>query len=103
MTASGERPAYLIADIDVRDAKRYADYRDTVPALIAKHGGRYLVRGAEVRVLEGDWRPRRFVLMQFPSRRALDGFLDDPDYAPLRALRHEVADSNVLAVDGVGG
>jgi uncharacterized protein (DUF1330 family) len=100
---TAEIPAYLIADIEVRDPARYENYRRDVPALIARHGGVYVVRGAEVAVLEGAWHPRRLVVLRFPSRRALEAYLDDPDYQPLKALRQEVTRSSVVVVDGLGG
>jgi uncharacterized protein (DUF1330 family) len=94
-------PSYLIVDVSVKDPARYADYIRQVPAVIARHGGEYLVRGGAVDVIEGDWTPSRLVVMRFPTREALQGYLDDPDYAPLRDLRREVADSIVIAADGL--
>ena len=41
--------AYLIADVEVKDAQAYEDYRQKVPAVIAAYGGRYLVRGRKQR------------------------------------------------------
>lgn len=93
--------AYLIVDIDVHDADRYRPYLEAVPELVAKHGGQYLVRGGEHEVLEGTWRPNRLVLFRFPSRRAIEEFLSDPDYAPLKELRQAVTTSNLVAVDGI--
>ena len=52
-------PAYVIADIDVQDPVRYADYRAMVPASIEAYGGRFLARGGKVESLEGPWRPKR--------------------------------------------
>ena len=60
-------PAYIIADIEVSDPTRYEEYRKIAPAAIAKHGGRYLARGGQSAVLEGDWRPGRLVILEFPS------------------------------------
>lgn len=94
-------PAYMIVDVDVRDLARYDDYKSQVPALIARHGGEYLVRGGTHEVIEGDWQPTRMVLFRFPSRAAIRAFLDDPEYRPLAALRHEVAKSRIIAVDGI--
>lgn len=93
--------AYLIVDVDIKDAQRYESYKRAVPALIARHGGEYLVRGGGFDVLEGTWRPTRLVLLRFPDRQALHAFLDDPDYRPLAALRHSIADSSMVAVDGL--
>ena len=94
-------PAYMIVDVDIRDLQRYEDYKREVPALIAKHGGEYLVRGGAFEVLEGDWQPTRMVLFRFPSRAAIRAFMDDPAYRPLAALRHEIAKSRIIAVDGL--
>lgn len=93
--------AYLIVDVAIRDPQRYEDYKQKVPALIARHGGEYLVRGGVHEVLEGEWRPTRLVLFRFPSRDAIKAFLADPDYQPLAALRHAIADSSLVAVDGL--
>ena len=94
-------PAYMIVDVDIRDLARYEDYKRQVPALIARHGGEYLVRGGAHEVIEGDWTPTRMVLFRFPSRASIRAFMDDPDYRPLAALRHEIANSRIIAVDGI--
>jgi uncharacterized protein (DUF1330 family) len=93
--------AYMIVNLDVHDPEGMAEYRDKVPALIAKHGGEYIVRGGEFEVLEGTWRPSRLVIFRFPDRQAIHGFYDDPDYAGLKALRLRTADSELVIVDGV--
>ncbi len=95
-------PAYLIVDVDLRDSTAYEAYKSRVPALIARHGGEYLVRGGEHEVLEGEWRPHRLVLFRFPDRAAIRAFMADPDYAPLKALRQRIASTNAVAVDGIG-
>jgi len=93
--------AYMLVDVEVRDAEQYAKYRDEVPALIAKHGGEYLVRGGDFDVVEGDWKPHRLVLFRFPSRQAIHDLMGDPEYAELKALRQRVANSIVVAMDGI--
>jgi uncharacterized protein (DUF1330 family) len=93
--------AYLIVDIAIKDPARYEDYKRAVPALIARHGGEYLVRGGEFEVLEGDWRPTRLVLFRFPDRTSIRAFFADPDYRPWAELRHAIADSSLVAVDGL--
>lgn len=92
--------AYLIADIDVRDAERYKEYVEHVPALIRKHRGEYRVRGGACRVLEGRWQPSRLIVLEFPTREDAVAFYDDPEYAPYRNLRLSIADSSLVIVDG---
>jgi uncharacterized protein (DUF1330 family) len=95
--------AYLIADIRVRDTERYKDYVANVSTLVAKHGGRYRVRGGAVDVLEGSWSPGRLVILEFPDRAAALGFYNDPAYAPLKKLRQTIAASAVALVEGWDG
>ncbi len=93
--------AFMIVDLDVHDPEGFASYQTDVPALIAKHGGEYLVRGGEHEVIEGDWQPKRLVIFRFPDRQAIHNFFDDPDYADLKALRLRTATSSIIAVDGM--
>ena len=92
---------YLIVDLDVHDAATYEEYRRLVPALIARHGGEYLARGGASDALEGDWTPHRMVLVVFPDHASMRAFVDDPDYVPVRAIRHASATSRVIALDGI--
>ncbi|MCC7038921.1 MAG: DUF1330 domain-containing protein [Burkholderiales bacterium] len=95
--------AYLIADIDVRDPARYDAYRAEVGATIARHGGKFLVAGGPVRILEGDGVVHRPVVVEFPSMAALEDWYRSAEYAPLITLRQEAACGFLYAVDGVGG
>ena len=85
--------AYLLVDLDVQDTGGFERYKNEVPALIAKHGGEYLIRGGEFEVIEGDWQPSRLVLFRFPDRAAIRAFFDDPSYAELKVLRNQTANS----------
>lgn len=94
--------AYLVVDIaNVRDERRYAQYKAEVsPGLIAA-GGTYLARGGAIEVLEGDWQPNRIVLVRFDSSAAARRWWESGDYASLRRLRQESTRTNMLIVDGV--
>lgn len=93
--------AYLYADIEVTDPSAYETYRQQVPALIAAHGGRYLVRGGAVEVLEGDCLPRRQVILEFPDMARLKAFYAAPEYQTLIAIRQGASRGNLLAIEGV--
>ena len=93
--------AYLIVDLEVHDSDGFQKYREGVGALIAKHGGEYLVRGGEFEVIEGGWQPHRLVLFRFPNRQAIRDFFADPDYAALKDIRCKTAKTVAVAVDGV--
>ncbi len=94
-------PALLVADIDVRDPETYARYRTANPEIVRKFGGRYLAVGGEVRVLEGDWVPRRTVIIEFPDMAAIQAFYLSPEYADLRTIRWESAESRLVAFETI--
>jgi uncharacterized protein (DUF1330 family) len=93
--------AYLIGDVKLQDSEAYKPYQAGVPEIIRKHGGEYLVRGGSYEVKEGAWKPVRIVVIRFPDRAAAQAFLDDPEYQPLKAIRHRVAQTDLLLVEGV--
>ncbi|KNZ33634.1 MAG: D-fructose-6-phosphate amidotransferase [Methylibium sp. NZG] len=93
--------AYLFANVEVTDPVVYEDYRRQVPATIAAYGGRYLVRGGAVEVLEGGGTASRVVILEFPDMARLKAFYRSPEYAPLLALRTRSTRSTVAAIEGI--
>ena len=93
--------AYVIADVEVLDSAAYEEYRQQVPATIAAFGGRYLVRGGALTVLEGDWSPKRCVILEFASMAQLKAWYDSPAYVPLRAIRERSTKSSLVMVEGL--
>ena len=71
-----------------------------MPATVAAYGGRFLVRGGATQTLEGDWSPKRAVVIEFPDAAALRRWYDSPEYAPLLALRKRAARSTLVAMEG---
>ena len=93
--------AYIIAEIDVRDPVEYEEYKKLVPASIAAYGGRYLARGGKTEVLEGNWNPKRIVILEFESIERAKAWLDCPEYREAKQIRHRVAISNLIVVEGL--
>jgi uncharacterized protein (DUF1330 family) len=91
-------PAYLFLEIDWHDQARATEYRKLLGPTLDKHGGRTLVAN-EPRVLEGDWNPRRVVIIEFPGMDALLGWYRSDEYAPLIRLRNEGAKTRMIAVE----
>jgi len=92
--------AYVIADTHITDQKTYDDYKRQVAPLIAKFGGRFIVRGGKQIVLEGTWRPERVVVIEFPDMEAITAWYNSPEYAPLLTLRQPAATDHLVAVEG---
>ena len=94
-------PAYFIVDNEVTDSAGFEDYRKQVPATVEKYGGRFLVRGGEIQTLEGDWKPKRIVVTEFPSIEQARRWYDSEEYRALKALRLRTARGSVVLVEGV--
>jgi uncharacterized protein (DUF1330 family) len=92
--------AYLIVDIHVKNPDGYDEYRRQVPATLAKYGGRFVVRGGASETLEGEWMPKRVVVVEFPTMDALKRWYHSPEYKPLIALRQQNSSGDVIAVEG---
>ena len=92
---------YLLIEAEVLDADRYSVYREAVTPVIAQYGGRFLVRGGEVELFEGEYNGRRRVVIEFDSKEAARGFWDGPEYAPIKKLREGAGVGGVIGVEGV--
>jgi uncharacterized protein (DUF1330 family) len=93
--------AYLIANIDARDAAAYEEYKAKVPAIVRKYGGEYLARGGQFAVLEGDWQPTRIALLRFPDMESARALYDGPEYETLKKLRQRVTRTEFVVVEGL--
>jgi uncharacterized protein (DUF1330 family) len=93
--------AYVIVETDVTDPERYEQYKAASPAAIAAGGGRFLVRGGEFLVLEGDWQPPRLVMLEFDDLEAAKRWYESEAYQEAKKLREGAASFRAIAVQGV--
>jgi uncharacterized protein (DUF1330 family) len=93
--------AYVVVQVDIKDPIRYADYRSMVPASLEKYGGRFIVRGGATHTMEGDWAPKRFVIVEFPSVEQAKAWWASPEYAAAKALRQATAESQLIIAEGL--
>jgi uncharacterized protein (DUF1330 family) len=92
--------AYVIVDIEVTDPAGYEEYKKLAPAAVKFYGGKYLARGGPNETLEGNWHTQRLVILEFESMERAKAWLNSPEYAPARALRHKFARSKMIVVEG---
>jgi uncharacterized protein (DUF1330 family) len=92
--------AYLLVNIEITDPAGFDAYRKAVGATIAAYGGRYIARGGGTQVLEGEWTPRRVVILEFPDIARLKAWYDSPEYRPLIELRQRTSKGDLVAIDG---
>ena len=92
--------AYVIADIDVKDPELYREYAALVPGTLEPFGGRFIVRGGEIEPLEGAWRPRRLVVIEFPSADHARRWHASAEYAAAMVIRHRASAGKLVLVQG---
>lgn len=92
---------YVVFDVEIRNSERYADFMRQVKPALEAAGARYLARGGAHKVYEGDWTPRRIVLLEFPSLKAWEEFYLGPVYQGLKAIRDECSSARLVSVEGL--
>ena len=92
---------YVIAEVEVTDPQGFEEYRQLVPASIEKYGGRYVARGGQTETLEGQWQPKRLVILQFDSVERAKQWWASEEYREAKAVRQRTAISNLVIVEGV--
>jgi uncharacterized protein (DUF1330 family) len=93
-------PAYVIVETEIHDPEQYERYK-AAPDAVRGGGGRFVVRGGELAVLEGDWNPSRLVLLEFPDLETAKRWYDSPEYREVRKLRDGAANLRMVAVEGL--
>jgi len=93
--------AYLISDVTPRDADAFQTYRTKAAASIVQYGGRYLARDGYIDTLEGNWKPRTIIIVEFPDVETAHRWYNSPEYAEALAVRNEALERNLILVEGI--
>jgi uncharacterized protein (DUF1330 family) len=91
--------AYVVVQETVKDQATFDAYRKEVLPTVAAQGGRFIVRGGKLTVLEGEW-PMRLVILEFPTREAAEAWYRSPAYQKILPLRLKSCVGNLVIVDG---
>jgi uncharacterized protein (DUF1330 family) len=94
-------PAYMIVEIEVTDPVGYEEYKKLASDSIRARGGKYIVRGGKTEVMEGDWQPKRLVVLEFESMERAKEWLNCEEYREARQMRHRTAKTIMILVDGM--
>jgi uncharacterized protein (DUF1330 family) len=90
----------MIIESKVKDVEKYQQYISLVPVIVVKHGGRYLVRGGQIKTVIGDWRPERMIVLEFPSEANIQEWLSSPEYRAIEPLRNAGAEIQAVVIPG---
>jgi len=94
-------PAYIIVEIEITNPVGYEEYKKQAAATVEQYGGKYIVRGGACETLEGDWKPKRIVVLQFDNMERVKAWLNSPEYVEPRKQRHRTAKTRMILVDGL--
>ena len=92
---------YLIAELNVTDQGLFAEFAEKIFELVKEHDGRYLVRGGQTEVIEGDWSPQRVVVIEFDGYDQVAAFVHSAEYIELAKLRSNSSEASTIIVDGI--
>jgi uncharacterized protein (DUF1330 family) len=95
------KKAYIVVQSEVTNTEQYAAYARLTPAIIEKHGGKFLARGGRNATLEGAKAPARVVVLEFPNYEAAQAFYNSADYTAARKLRAGAATMQIVVVEGM--
>lgn len=93
-------PAYVVVEINIVDPTEYELVKKLTPPTVQQYGGIYLARGGFTETLEGDWEPKRLVVLQFPDLQAARDWWSSPEYAPVKAMRQKTAVTLMVLTEG---
>jgi uncharacterized protein (DUF1330 family) len=96
-------PAYLLVQVSIEHPEGYARYMQETPEVIRKYGGKFLVRGGNPQLLEGDPNSQRTVILEFPDREKALVFYYSPEYSELKSLRENYSTARFVLLDGYDG
>lgn len=96
-------PAYIIVEVTVHNPTEYEDYKKLTPGSLNNFQGKFIVRGGKTETLEGDWSPKRFVMLEFPTVELAKAWWASEEYAPAKALRQRTASTKMIVVEGFSG
>ena len=94
-------PAYVVVQVEVEDSVRYEDYKPMVPPSLEPYGGRFIVRGGKVETLEGEWAPKRLVMLEFPTMEQAKAWWASAEYKDAKALRQATSNTQMIVVEGL--
>ncbi|MFX1553664.1 MAG: DUF1330 domain-containing protein [Promethearchaeota archaeon] len=93
--------AYIITDIDITDPVGYEEYRKLAAPTIGAYGGKFVVRGGKVEELEGEWSPKRLVVVEFESLEQAKRWYASKEYSAAKSVRQRTAVTTMILVEGV--
>ncbi len=92
--------AYIMVRVNISDPIAYGQYMRHTPRVIDRFGGRFIVRGGEREMLEGEEETVRLAVIEFPSMDDAKRFYRSEEYQAVKRLREGAGEAQLYAIDG---
>lgn len=92
---------FFFDNLEVHDPDKLAEYAEKVAPIVARYGGKYRVVGGKTQVLEGQWKPKYPVLIEFETLERAEAWYRSDDYEPLKRLRRSAVTNAGVLIDGL--
>jgi uncharacterized protein (DUF1330 family) len=93
--------AYVIVEVTIHDPELMQEYRKYTLATITAFDGKFIVRGGQTTTLEGDWRPERIVVLEFPTVERANAWWHSEIYAEPKRMRQAAGTTRMIIVEGL--
>jgi len=92
-------PTYVLVEIDINDPKEYETYKSLTPATVEAYGGKFIIRGNHVQVMEGSWNHDRLVMLEFPDKKTAEEWYYSKEYQEARAIRLKASTAKFFIIE----
>lgn len=90
--------AFVLVEVNIQDPEVYEEYKKLTPASVESYGGKFVIRGNPVHVMEGEWNYDRLVLLEFPSKEIAIAWYNSKEYQKAKKIRERASSANFLIV-----
>jgi uncharacterized protein (DUF1330 family) len=90
--------AFVLVEVNIQDALVYEEYKKLTPGSVEAYGGKFVIRGNPVQVLEGEWKYDRLVMIEFPTSEIALEWYNSKEYQTAKKIRENAASANFFVV-----
>ena len=91
--------AYVVGHLTVKNAEKWAEYRNQVPATLEPWGATLVLRGKRFAILAGEHPHTDIVVIRFPDKEAVNNWHSSPAYQALIPLREQAAEMILISYE----
>lgn len=92
-------PAYVLVEVDINDPKEYEAYKKLTPSTVDAYGGKFIIRGNPVQVMEGEWNHDRLVMLEFSDKKTAEEWYYSKEYQEAKAIRQKASTANFFIIE----